>query len=84
MDGGAGRFIPTSVEAYAGYKADETPRAFTWEGRRIEVAEVVDRWYEAGRDPARPAASYFKVRGTDGWRCLLRQDHESRRWYVLI
>ena len=36
--------IPIQVECYAGAKADETPRRFTWEGQTIEVDEVVDRW----------------------------------------
>lgn len=38
--------IPIQVESYPGSKADETPRQFVWNGRVIEVREVVDRWYQ--------------------------------------
>ena len=31
------------VECYAGAKADETPRRFTWDGQTFEVDEVLDR-----------------------------------------
>ena len=34
-----------TVEAYAGYKGEETPRTFTLEGSRLLVSEVVARWY---------------------------------------
>lgn len=54
------------VECYAGYKADETPRRFHWEGEWPEIAEVTDRWYEAGGNPERPAADCFKVLARDG------------------
>jgi hypothetical protein len=58
--------IPIQIECYAGMKADETPRRFTWEGRRIEVAEVLDRWYQVESLPEWPRADYFKVQGADG------------------
>jgi hypothetical protein len=35
--------IPIEVKSYSGSKADETPRRFVWDGRVIEVREVVDR-----------------------------------------
>ena len=48
--------VPTSyerihVECYSGHKANERPVAFIYEGRRREVEEIVDRWYEGGVDP---------------------------------
>jgi hypothetical protein len=54
------------VECYSGYKANERPVAFTYQGRRREVEEIVDRWYEGGVDPGRPTTNYFKVKMTDG------------------
>ena len=46
--------------------------AFTYQGHRHEVAEIIDRWYEGGLDPTRPAIDYFKVKTTDGQVFLLR------------
>ena len=56
------KLIPIQVECYAGAKADETPRRFTWEGRTIELSEVLDRWYQVESKPEWPRADYFKVR----------------------
>ncbi len=52
------------VDCYAGHRGEETPRRFELGGRRVEVLEVLDRWYG-------PAHRYFKVRGDDGDRLEL-------------
>jgi len=75
------KLIPIRVECYAGAKADETPRRFVWEERTIEVAEVLDRWYQVESKPDWPRADYFKVRGVDGREYLLKHDLESDQWY---
>ena len=36
--------LAVTVECYAGYRGEETPRRFALAGTTIEVAEVVDRW----------------------------------------
>jgi hypothetical protein len=76
------KLIPIRVECYAGAKADETPRRFVWEGRTIEVEEVLDRWYQVESKPEWPRADYFKVRGVDGREHLLKKDLESDQWYL--
>lgn len=75
--------IPVDVECHAGYKADEAPRAFTWNERRLEIEEVVDRWYEGGLDPARPSSNYFKVRIAGGREYILKQDSASAAWFLV-
>jgi hypothetical protein len=60
------------VECYSCYKANERPVAFTYQGRRQEVAQIIDRWYEGGLDPTRPESDYFKVKTTDGQVFILR------------
>jgi hypothetical protein len=60
------------VECYSGHKANERPDAFTYQGRRMEVEEIVDRWYEGGVDPGRPTTNYFTVKTTDGDIIILR------------
>jgi hypothetical protein len=73
---------PIQIECYAGAKADETPRRFTWEERTIEVGEVLDRWYQVESKPEWPRADYFKVRGQDGRDYLLKHDLESDEWFL--
>ncbi len=70
------------VECYAGSKADETPRRFTWEGQSIEVSEVLDRWYQVESKPEWPRADYFKVSAADQRQYLLKHDLESDEWFL--
>ncbi len=77
------RLIAVEVECYAGYKGEETPRGFTWNGRRHDIREIVDRWYQAGRDPVLPASDYYKVRTTEGALFILRRDQETMTWHLV-
>jgi hypothetical protein len=60
------------VECYSGYKANERPVAFIFQGRRREVVEIVDRWIEGSTQSERPEATYFKIRTSEGNVFLLR------------
>jgi hypothetical protein len=63
------------VECYAGYRGEETPRAFYLGDRRVEVGEVVERWLD-------PEHRNFKVRGDDGGLYILRHDVDKDRWEI--
>lgn len=65
------------VETYAGYRADESPRAFALGARRVVIAEVLDRWLD-------PEHRYFKVRGDDGDTYILRHDVPSDGWELIL
>lgn len=65
------------VEAYAGYKGEETPRAFIHNGVRREVREIAERWYTERH-------SYFKLRADDGCRYVLRYDQDELRWELVM
>jgi len=81
-NGSSVKLVSIQVECYAGAKADETPRRFTWEGRTIELSEVLDRWYQVESLPEWPRADYFKVRGEDGREYLLKHDLECDGWFL--
>jgi hypothetical protein len=66
-----------AVDAYAGYKGEETPRSFTLEGRKLHVSEVVDRWYSETH-------SYFRVHASDGQRYVLRFDLDEDSWELVM
>ncbi len=76
------KLTPIKVECYAGIKADETPRRFSWEGQAVEVRDVLDRWYQIESKPEWPRADYFKVRGLDEREYLLKHDLESDDWFL--
>ncbi|HOO90396.1 MAG TPA: hypothetical protein PLA74_06200 [Syntrophales bacterium] len=78
------RLDTVKVECYSGYKADERPTAFTFRGKRWEVAEIVDRWYEGSGDPREAGIDYFKVRTRQGDEWILRHSRLFNGWAVLI
>lgn len=78
------RFEKVTVEYYSGYKADERPTAFVHQNRRREIAQIIDRWYEGGREADRPRVDYFKVRTTEGEVFLLRYLSLFDVWTVRV
>ena len=61
------------VECYAGYRAEEEPRAFMLGERRFEVVAILDRWLS-------PDHRYFKVKAEDGNTYILRLDTATGDW----
>jgi len=61
------------VEAYSGYKANESPLRFELDDTVYQIIAVEDRWQD-------PNAEYFKVRTVDGKRYLLRYDSQEDAW----
>jgi len=61
------------IDAYAGYKGEETPRAFTLNGVRLSVDEIIDRWYTETH-------SCFRVRAGEGTRYVLRYHLDDGIW----
>jgi hypothetical protein len=69
--------VRLEVECYAGYRAEETPRALRFADRRVQVVEVIDRWLA-------PEHRYFKLRGDDGAIYLVRYDAEQDEWELTL
>jgi len=67
---------PIKVSAYSGFKANERPTAFTVDGQRRDVANVIDRWYGVEHD-------YFKVLADDGKVYLLRWHRILDLWFLV-
>jgi hypothetical protein len=72
------------VEAYSGYKANERPVAFIFQGRRWEISEILDRWYEGGVNPEQLVVDYFKVKTSDGSVFILRYEAEAEEWTIIV
>ena len=71
------KVLSIRVETYAGYRADEAPRAFWLGDHRVEVIDVLDRWLA-------PDHRYFKVRATDGDIYILRHDITADNWELSV
>lgn len=79
-----GNYKEIQVECYSGFKANERPVAFTYQGERRIIEEIVDRWYDGGLDSGRSVIDYFKVRTADGKVYLLRYQSELDEWSLSI
>ena len=71
------RDLAVRVECYAGHRGEETPRRFFLGERRVEVAEVLDRWLA-------PDHAYFKVRGNDDAVYILRHEDVADAWQLTM
>jgi hypothetical protein len=65
------------VECYAGHRGEETPRRVWFDGRAVELVELLDAWLA-------PDHRYFKMRGADGATYILRHDQPSERWQLTL
>ena len=77
-------FEEIQVECHSGYQANEYPVAFTFQHRRWEVEEILDRWYEGAIDPRKQIIRYFKVKTSGGDIFLLRYLSLFDAWSVRV
>jgi hypothetical protein len=69
--------VDVTVECYAGYTGEQTPRVVTVGDRRVVVVEVLDQWLA-------PDHRYFKLRGDDQDIYIVRCDVASGRWTLTM
>jgi hypothetical protein len=55
----------------------DEPRSFSIGGRRVGVAEVIDRWLGVDH-------RYFKLRGDDGAVYIVRHDERRDSWELAV
>jgi len=77
-------FSTIQVDCYAGYKAVEVPREFTYQDRRYKVLEVIDRWYEGGAEFGSPQLDYYKVKTDDNREYIIRYNHQTDVWSLFL
>ena len=64
------------VVAYSGYKANERPLYFILNNQKLEVRNVIKRWYGVEHD-------YFKVLADDGKVYLMRWQRTLDLWFLV-
>jgi len=75
-------FEITKVEAYSGFKAEQSPRAFVYKGQKKKVIEILDQWHEGGMDSRRPVITYFKTLTSEGEEYILRYNQTRDCWAI--
>ncbi len=65
------------------YKGAQEPVSFVWRGKRHDVDQIVDRWYEGHMDSTRMPMLYFRVRTRSGEIFILRYHEFFRSWSIV-
>jgi len=69
--------VQLKVDAYAGYKANEKPLAFSLGKKRLQIKRIVDQWYG-------PDHVYFKVLAEDANSYILRYSEADDLWALVF
>ena len=64
------------VVAYSGYRANERPMYIILGHSKVEVTEVLDRWFGQNHD-------YFKVLAGDGRSYLIKWHRSQDAWFLI-
>ena len=70
-----GEELKPLVECYSGSTYAERPIALQWDGMRVEIADVEERWRI-------PGELCFRVRALDGRRFALYYDELNIDWKI--
>jgi len=71
---------PVEVRAYSGYRGEESPRAFRYEGTEHEVARILTASTE--REINGRWIRRFRVETDSGQQCTLVYDEKERGWFL--
>jgi len=69
------------VKTYAGYRANQEPRAFTLDGKEFKVEEILGQYYEYDIHDDKLYRRY-RVKTEDEDIYELIYDEEEERWYL--
>jgi hypothetical protein len=61
-------------------RGEEVPRVILYEGMRIDVLDILDRWIESGQED-RVVKRCFRVRGSDGGVHRIDYHEASGEWH---
>jgi len=76
------RDVHIQVQVDLDKKQGWIPMRFICEATCIDIKEIMDKWPQDGNIGTYPTTYYFKIRGTDGYRYLLRHNVTSDKWYM--
>lgn len=88
MPAGAGKagaalsWTLVEVEAYAGTRGGEEPRALVIDGERRRIVEIVDRWLGSSAHPTDSPQDYFRVRTDRDEVWLIRYNRIFGAWAI--
>ena len=76
-------YIAIQVIAYAGYRANESPRAFLMNDETMTVIEILDKWIEENYAD-RMRKRFFVVRTDNDRQYKIYIDEKTSEWFCEI
>jgi hypothetical protein len=77
-------FEVVPVNTRCDQRGEESPVSFTYHDEKIDITDIVDRWYEGGIKAGGPVYNYFKVQTASSEEFLLRYNTNRHVWAVWI
>ncbi|MBN2033953.1 MAG: hypothetical protein JW836_11805 [Deltaproteobacteria bacterium] len=68
--------VKVEVAAYSGYKSNERPLYFIFNDRKLDVIDIIDRWYGVQHD-------YYKLLADDCKIYLLKWHRMHDLWFLV-
>ena len=68
------------VSTYSGYKADERPLEFTFEGKKHTIKEITNQTYE--ETPGKWIRRVYDIKTDEGLTFKLFYDENQERWFL--
>ena len=72
---------PIEVTSYAGYKGEERPLRFIFDGKEYKVREIMESSYQA--DPEMGLRREFKLKTEENLIFHIYYDEEKDAWFVI-
>ena len=77
-------FETIEVSTHDEYRGAQEPVSFVWHGKKYNVEQIVDRWYEGRIDSTRMPMLYFRVKTQSGEIFLIRYHEFFRVWSIRL
>jgi hypothetical protein len=71
------------VNAYSGYRGEETPREFIFHGIKVEIVEILSALIEE-KSECKSIKRIFKVKGSDGSIHQIHYDEDKKEWFYEV
>ncbi len=68
------------VNTYSGYKADERPLAFTFEGKKHKINEIISQAYK--EIPSKGLRRVYNIKTEEGLTFKLFYEENQDRWFL--
>jgi hypothetical protein len=67
---------------YSGYRGEEAPRSFVFQGTEIKVSEILSMWIEEELE-VKVRKRFFHIKGTDGYEYKIYYDEKIKEWFLI-